>query len=82
MICRVSVDKSRLVRVARMPDGTVVVDFSNKGLGRGTYVCLRDSCRQDPRLGPQMSRALRASVPYEALQSLQANVEEAREQSQ
>jgi uncharacterized protein len=63
------------VRIARLSDGTVAVDPTGKGAGRGAYVCRRRECCQDARLEQRLGRALRTTVVAAHLVGLRASVE-------
>lgn len=39
VVCRTKRPKGELLRVARSPDGTVVLDAAGRAPGRGAYVC-------------------------------------------
>jgi hypothetical protein len=60
--CRERAPKAELLRVARRPDGRVVVDPTGREPGRGAYVHPRPAC-VDAAIGRGgLSRALRTGV--------------------
>ena len=42
--CRQMKDKAELIRVVRLPDGTLAADETGKAQGRGAYVCKSIEC--------------------------------------
>jgi hypothetical protein len=62
VVCRTRQPKERLVRVARLPDGQVVVDETAKGPGRGAYVCARRACWLQPGLAARLGHVLKAEL--------------------
>lgn len=65
VVCRQVHGKHGLVRVARLQDGSVVLDPTGKGPGRGAYVCRSQECWHSKGLVPLLSRALRVEVSAE-----------------
>jgi len=66
--CRRVRDRSNLVRISRAPDGTVAVDRTGHGDGRGAYVCPEPTCVERARR--RLAGALRASnVDFTRLKS-------------
>jgi hypothetical protein len=62
VVCRSTQDKRSLVRIARLPNGSICVDPTGKGPGRGAYLCLDPACWSDERLAQRLGRALRVAV--------------------
>lgn len=60
--CRNVVPKEQLLRVAKLNDGTIVVN--GKG-GRGVYVCKDDNCIEKLKKTNGLSRGLKTNVPVE-----------------
>jgi predicted RNA-binding protein YlxR (DUF448 family) len=48
--------------VARLPDGTVEVDPTGKGPGRGAYVCRNTACWERADLAERLGRALKTTL--------------------
>lgn len=44
--CRSNTDKKDLVRIVKSPNGSLLIDLTEKmkSPGRGAYVCMTDSC--------------------------------------
>jgi uncharacterized protein len=75
--CRTRRSKGELVRVARRPDGQVVVDPDGTAPGRGAYVCRDDpSCLGLAIRKGAFGRALRLPLGPEDLATLQQNLNE------
>ena len=58
--CRRTRPRDEMVRIARRPDGAVVVDRSGRAAGRGAYVCPEASCAE--RAPRRLARALRTGA--------------------
>ncbi len=60
--CRTSGDKRGLLRVVRLPDGTVAFDPTGKSNGRGAYVCASEKCIALAKKQKKLDRSLKATV--------------------
>lgn len=58
--CRRAASKRKLVRLARRPDGHVVIDAANRETGRGAYLCPASECLEIALKRGTLSRAFRA----------------------
>ena len=70
MGCRERKAKRELIRVVRMTDGNVSLDFSGKLNGRGAYICPDPACLQKAQKAKALERSLETEVPelvYERL---------------
>ncbi len=70
MGCRERKAKRDMIRVVRMTDGNVSLDFSGKLNGRGAYICSDPACLQKARKAKALERSLETEVPelvYERL---------------
>lgn len=72
VVCRQKMDKRRLTRIVRLPDGHVVVDPSGKQPGRGAYLCDQVTCWKEAVTGSVLDRALRTTVAPEDKEALAA----------
>jgi predicted RNA-binding protein YlxR (DUF448 family) len=72
--CRQALDRSRLVRFVRAPDGTLLVDYRNRLPGRGAYTCLRLDCIRQAVARKQFDRALRAACLPVTVAALRAQL--------
>lgn len=70
VFCREKCDPSTLLRVVRLPDGTVVADKTGRLNGRGAYICPSSSCLAGARKSKALDRALKVSVPEDLYSSL------------
>lgn len=73
VVCHQKTDKRQLTRIARTPEGQVVVDPTGKQAGRGAYLCHRASCWEQALQGKVLNRALKVSVSQEDLEQLAAH---------
>jgi hypothetical protein len=64
--CRETDEKRDLLRVVRIPDGSVVYDAKGKLSGRGAYVCATANCIALARKQRKLERSLKIDrVPDE-----------------
>ncbi len=75
MGCRERKDKKAMLRVVRMTDGNVCLDFSGKVNGRGAYVCPDPECLKKARKAKSLERALEVTIPEEVYDRLQKEME-------
>lgn len=62
-ICREKKEKNELLRIVRLPDGTVEVDPSGKKPGRGAYICKNEKCIKNAQTHHRLDGALKTVVP-------------------
>ena len=60
--CRQVKNKRELLRVVRLPDGSVEIDKTGKKNGRGAYVCPLQECWEKALKGKQLERTLKTSI--------------------
>ena len=77
MGCRVRRAKRELLRVVRMPDGNVSLDFSGKLTGRGAYICPDPECLKKARKSRALDRSLEVEIPEAVYDRLVAEMEHA-----
>lgn len=70
--CRTAGDKRGLLRVVRGADGSVRMDPTGKTPGRGAYVCCSAECIATARKQKRLDRSLKATVPPEVYDALDA----------
>jgi predicted RNA-binding protein YlxR (DUF448 family) len=64
--CRETDEKRDLLRVVRLPDGSIVYDSKGKLSGRGAYVCAAEKCIALARKQRKLERSLKVDrVPEE-----------------
>ena len=69
--CRARLDKSKLVRVVRRPEGEIVLDRTGRANGRGAYLCPSAACLKLARKARRLERGLRGQVPAEVYTALE-----------
>ena len=57
--CRELLDRQQLLRVIRLPDGSLALDA---GMGRSAYLCPRQDCLSEAKRRRKLQRALRCQV--------------------
>ncbi|HSJ50642.1 MAG TPA: YlxR family protein [Actinomycetota bacterium] len=73
--CRTTGSKRSLLRVARLPDGRVVVDPSGRAPGRGAYVHRDLVCVEAALARGGLWRILRTGAPLDAAARLRREIE-------
>jgi uncharacterized protein len=69
--CRARRAQADLVRVARLPDGSLRLDPSGRLDGRGAYLCPDPACRDLALRRGALQRALRAPLPADLATTLE-----------
>ncbi len=67
--CGRQVERSQLVRIVRLPDGSICLDESKQLPGRGAYVC-NASCFEKAQSKQRIARALKTSVSEEEMREM------------
>ena len=75
MGCRERKAKRELIRVVRMTDGNVSLDFSGKLNGRGAYICPQSECLAKARKARSLERSLEVPIPEEVYDRLEKEME-------
>ena len=75
MGCRERKAKRELIRVVRMTDGNVSLDFSGKLNGRGAYSCPDPACLAKARKARSLERSLEVPIPEEVYDRLEKEME-------
>lgn len=70
--CGGELSKATLLRVVRMPEGTVSVDKTGRAPGRGAYLCRDIACVAAAKKRGALSRALKCPVDGELYAQLEA----------
>jgi predicted RNA-binding protein YlxR (DUF448 family) len=69
--CRTTRDKSELLRVVAMADGSIVYDPTGKAPGRGSYLCKNAECiKSELKKAARLSKGLRRAISDEEIESL------------
>lgn len=77
MGCRERKAKREMLRVVRMTDGNVSLDFSGKLNGRGAYICPDPECLKRARKSRALDRSLEVEIPETVYDRLVAEMEHA-----
>ena len=75
MGCRERKAKREMIRVVRMTDGNVSLDFSGKLNGRGAYICHNPECLKKAQKAKSLERSLEVPIPEEVYQRLAGEME-------
>ena len=75
MGCRERKAKRELIRVVRMTDGTVSLDFGGKVNGRGAYICPDPECLKKAQKSRALERSLEVPIPEEVYDRLSREME-------
>ena len=75
MGCRERKAKREMIRVVRMTDGNVSLDFSGKLNGRGAYICPKAECLKKAQKAKSLERSLEVPIPEEVYDRLAAEME-------
>lgn len=69
--CRTTRDKSELLRVVAMADGSIVYDPTGKAPGRGSYLCKNAECiKSELKKAARLSKGLRRAINDEEIENL------------
>ena len=75
MGCRERKAKRDMIRVVRMTDGNVSLDFSGKLNGRGAYICPNPECLKKAQKTKSLERSLEVPIPEAVYERLAAEME-------
>ena len=75
MGCRERKAKRDMIRVVRMTDGNVSLDFSGKLNGRGAYICPNPECLKKAQKAKSLERSLEVPIPEEVYNRLAGEME-------
>lgn len=75
MGCRERRAKREMIRVVRMTDGTVNLDFGGKTNGRGAYICPNPECLKKAQKSKALERSLEVPIPEEVYARLAKEME-------
>ena len=73
--CREMKAKKELVRVVRIPEGEISLDFRGKAPGRGAYVCPQAECLRRAIKSRALERGLDCQIPQEIYDQLLLRME-------
>jgi predicted RNA-binding protein YlxR (DUF448 family) len=72
IVTRQPFEKEFLIRVTKLKDGTIEVDLTGRGHGRGAYISKDLKVIEIAQKKGQLSRALESKIPEEIFESLKA----------
>ena len=75
MGCRERKAKREMIRVVRLTDGNVSLDFGGKMNGRGAYICPNPECLKKAIRSKALERSLEVEIPQEVYDRLQKEME-------
>ena len=75
MGCRERKAKRDMIRVVRMTDGNVSLDFSGKLNGRGAYICPNPECLKKAQKTKSLDRSLEVPIPEAVYERLAQEME-------
>ena len=75
MGCRERKAKREMIRVVRMTDGNVNLDFGGKMNGRGAYICPNPDCLKKAQRSKALERSLEVEIPAEVFDRLSKEIE-------
>ncbi len=70
IVCRAQKDKSDLIRIVRLADGSIAADETGKMSGRGSYVCRSKECAANLIKKHALDRAFKTKVSQETYAAL------------
>ena len=73
--CMESFDKRELVRVVRLPDGSVEIDLTGKKSGRGAYICKNKTCLKKAIKSKRIQNNLEVEIAEELYLALANEIE-------
>lgn len=80
MACRGVSSKRELIRLVRIPDGSVEVDTGGRKAGRGAYLCQAWECWQIGLKGNRLEHTLRTTLTQDNREQLIKHGEDIRRQ--
>lgn len=69
--CGARKEKKELIRIIRTPEGTIRLDRTGRGQGRGVYLCPDPACLEKAKKRHALSRSLGVSVPASVYEELE-----------
>ena len=73
--CMVSFPKKELIRIVRLPNGTVELDLTGKKSGRGAYICKSSACLKKAIKSKRIQNNLEVEISEELTQALSGEIE-------
>ncbi|MBO5356856.1 MAG: YlxR family protein [Clostridia bacterium] len=73
--CMESFPKKELVRIVRLPDGSVQMDLTGKKSGRGAYICKNKTCLKKAIKSKRIQNNLEVEISEELVEILTGEIE-------
>lgn len=73
--CMASFPKTELVRIVRLPDGTVELDLTGKKSGRGAYICKSSACLKKAIKSKRIQNNLEVEISDTLIEALSGEIE-------
>lgn len=73
--CMESFPKKELVRVVRLPNGSVEMDLTGKKSGRGAYICKNKTCLKKAIRSKRIQNNLEVQISDELIEALTGELE-------
>ena len=73
--CMESFPKKELVRVVRLPNGSVEMDLTGKKSGRGAYICKNKTCLKKAIKSKRIQNNLEVEISEELISVLEGELE-------
>ena len=73
--CMESFPKKELIRIVRLPNGTVELDLTGKKSGRGAYICKSSACLKKAIKSKRIQNNLEVEISEELTQALSGEIE-------
>ena len=73
--CMESFSKKELVRIVRLPNGTVELDLTGKKSGRGAYICKNSACLKKAIKSKRIQNNLEVEISEELIETLSGEIE-------
>lgn len=73
--CMISFPKKELVRIVRLPDGTVELDLTGKKSGRGAYICKSSMCLKKAIKSKRIQNNLEVEISEALIETLTGEIE-------
>ena len=74
-------EKQELVRILRLPEGTVILDTTGKKNGRGAYICNSTACLAKAKKRHSLDRAFKMSLQDDIYEQLEKELEDIADKS-
>lgn len=74
--CNSHKSKREMIRVVRLPDGSVTLDLVGKVSGRGAYICPDIDCFKKARRSKRIERTLECEIPDAVFDEMESRIRE------